>query len=152
MPTYTLIDLYEEYTESRKINLTFDQFTSLVMFYPTLLVLYTDGHVDEQEWKYIKHLANNLGDSLVAPGTDPELVSDLKTLFFTEFKYLLQHLDVWERKFMKTLKNYLKEHPYKKASVLKFIYLFAAASEGICEKEEIMIEHLKKELSLQEVA
>jgi hypothetical protein len=152
MPTYTLIDLYEEYTESRKINLTFDQFTSLTLFYPTLLVLYTDGQVDEQEWKYIKHLANNLADSLVPPVTDPDLIYDLKKSYFNELKYLLQHLDVWERKFIKTLKNYLKEQPHKKASVLKFIYLFAAASEGICEKEEVMIEYLKKELALQEVA
>lgn len=114
MPTHTLIDLYEEYTESRKINLTFEQFTSLALFYPTLLVLHTDGHVDEQEWKYIKHLANNLGDSLVMPDTGPELVRDLKTIFFKEFNYLLQHLDVWERKFIKTLKHHLKEHPQKK--------------------------------------
>lgn len=148
MPTHTLIDLYEEYTESRRIKLTFDQFTSLILFYPTLLILHTDGHVDEQEWKYIKRLANNLGDSLITPDTDPELVNDLKGLFFKELNYLLGHLDVWERKFIKTLKNHLKEHPQKKASVLKFIYLFAAASEGICEKEEVMIEHLKKELAL----
>jgi hypothetical protein len=148
MSTYTLIDLYEEYTESRKINLTFDQFTSLTMFYPTLLVLYTDGQIDEQEWKYIKHLANNLTDSLIPPVTDPELVIDLKKTYFNELQYLLQHLDAWERKFIKTLKNHLKDYPQKKASVVKFLYLFAAASEGICEKEEIMIEHLKKELAL----
>jgi thioredoxin-related protein len=150
MSAYTLSRLYEEYSEQRKLNITFEQFTFLLTSYPVLLIVSTDGKVDIKEWNYLKKSADELAELLLPQETDPELISDLKSILLNEFKYLLMNFDTWERKFIKTLKNYLKEKPELKHSILESIYLFASVSEGICEKEEIMIEHLRKELHIEE--
>jgi hypothetical protein len=146
---HTLENLYEEYIESRKLRITFSQFTHIVHFYPVLLIISTDGKVDEKEWKYVQMLSNNLGDLYLKDISDAELLSDLKEMYLNEFKYLLMNFDTWERKFMKTLKNYLAESPDKKEEVLQAVYLFASVSDGIHEKEEVMIEHVKKELDIE---
>ncbi len=148
-PAYTLENLYEEYIEKRKLTLSSDQFTHLVYFYPVLLIISTDGSIDDKEWNYMQRLSNNLGDLYLKDITDEELLKDLKALYLNEFKYLLMNFDTWERKFMKTLKHYLKENPDKKEEVLQNLYLFASVSNGIHEKEEVMIEHVKKELGLE---
>jgi hypothetical protein len=145
---HTLEDLYEEYIESRKLRITFSQFTHIVHFYPILLIISTDGRVDEKEWKYVQMLSNNLGDLYHKDITDPELLNDLKAMYLNEFKYLLMNFDSWERKFMKTLRQYLTGEPEKKEEIVQSLYLFASVSNGIHEKEEIMIEHIKKELGL----
>ncbi len=145
---HTLEDLYEEYIESRKLRISFSQFTHIVHFYPILLIISTDGKVDDKEWKYVQKLSNNLGDLYLKDITDAELLSDLKAMYLNEFKYLLMHFDTWERKFMKTLRNYLVQSPEKKEEILQAVYLFASVSDGIHEKEEVMIEHVKKELGI----
>jgi hypothetical protein len=150
MPIHSIHTLYEEYTEQRKLNITFDQFTFLLTSYPALLIVSTDGKVDIKEWNYLKKRSDDLAELLLPKETDPELISDLKNMLLDEFKYLLMNFDTWERKFMKTLKNYLQEKPELKRSILESIYLFASVSEGICEKEEVMIEHLRKELDIEE--
>jgi hypothetical protein len=150
MATYTINALCEEYTEQRKLNITFEQFTFLLTSYPVLLVVSTDGKVDIKEWNYLKKRSDDLAELLLPKETDQEIIGELKNMLLDEFKYLLMNFDTWERKFMKTLKNYLKEKPELKRSILESIYLFASVSEGICEKEEVMIEHLRKELDIEE--
>jgi uncharacterized tellurite resistance protein B-like protein len=145
---HTLEDLYEEYIDSRKLRITFSQFTHMVHFYPILLIISTDGKVDEKEWKYVQMLSNNLGDLYHTDIKDAELLNDLKEMYLNEFKYLLMNFDTWERKFMKTLRQHLAENPEKKEEVLQAMYLFASVSDGIHEKEEIMIEHVTKELGI----
>lgn len=146
----TIANLYEDYLAQRKINLTLEQFISFVACYPTLLVVHTDGRVDADEWRYIESLATRLSNLFMNEFKDIEDVDDLRNLFFKEFTYLLQHFDTWERRFIKALRNYLKEHPKDKLTVLQAMYVSAEVSEGICEKETIMIEHLKKELGIEE--
>lgn len=148
MTTHTIELLYEEYTEKRKLPLTFGQFTALALFYPVLLIVHTDGNVDEQEWIRIRKLADALGSTYADNQADKDSVTDLQQLYFQEFTYLLLHFDTWERRFIKMLKNYLKDHPTEKAATLGHLYEFARVSEGISEKEEVMIEHLRKELAI----
>jgi hypothetical protein len=145
---HTLENLYEEYTDFRKLRISLNQFTHIVHFYPVLLIISTDGKVDEKEWKYVQHLSDSLGDLYLQDITDPELLSDLKALYLNEFKFLLMNFDTWERKFIKTLRQYLAENPEKKEEILQTMYLFANVSDGVHEKEEIMIEHVKKELGI----
>lgn len=150
MTVYTITALYEEYTEHRKLNISFEQFTFLVTYYPVLLIVSTDGKVDIKEWNYLKKRSDDLVDLQFASYADEEYMMDMKKLLQDEFKYLLMNFDTWERKFIKTLKNYLKEKPELKHPLLESFYLFASVSEGICEKEEIMIEHLRKELDIED--
>jgi hypothetical protein len=88
---HTLENLYEEYTDFRKLRISLNQFTHIVHFYPVLLIISTDGKVDEKEWKYVQHLSDSLGDLYLQDITDPELLSDLKALYLNEFKFLLMN-------------------------------------------------------------
>lgn len=149
MYTYTVPELYHEYTEARRLNLTYEQFSVFVTFYPALLIAHTDGTVDEQEWQLLRALADDLISISTRKGLCREEIKDLQLLFFNEFKYLICHFDQWERKFIKTLKRHLVEKPEEKVAVMKVIYMLAGASDGICEKETVMIEHLTQELNIQ---
>jgi hypothetical protein len=60
MYTYTVPELYLEYTEARRLNLSYEQFSAFVTFYPALLVAHTDGTVDDKEWQFIRALADDL--------------------------------------------------------------------------------------------
>jgi tellurite resistance protein len=148
MYTYTVPELYLEYTEARRLNLSYEQFSAFVTFYPALLVAHTDGTVDDKEWQFIRALADDLIRISSRKDICKEEIKDLQLLFFNEFKYLICHFDQWERKFMKTLKRHLIEKPEEKAAVMKIIYMLADASDGICEKESVMIEHLSHELDI----
>ena len=149
MHTYTVPELYQEYTEVRRLNLTYEQFSVFVTFYPALLIAHTDGRIDEREWQLLRTLANGLIDISTRKDLCKEEINDLQMLFFNEFKYLICHFDQWERKFIKTLKRYLVERPEEKKAVLRVIYMLAGASDGICDKESVMIEHLAHELDIQ---
>ncbi len=149
MPTYTIPDLYVEYTEKRNLNLTYEQFSVFAMFYPALLIANTDGEVDEKEWGLLQSLANSLVSLSVRDNASSEEIVDWQELFFSEFQYLIGNFDAWERKFIKSLKQHLNEKPQEKEAVLRVIYLLADASGGICEKESVMIEHLSRELGIE---
>lgn len=143
-----LESLYEEYTQARKIDLTFEQFTALATFFPALLVISTDGEVDDEEWNYIDSMSFSMCDSFAQDGLSPQELKDLKKLFKREIHYLQENFDTWERKFTKALKSYLAEHKECKESILENIYQSASISEGICEKEKVMIEYLMHELGI----
>jgi thioredoxin-related protein len=150
MSSHTITHLYEEYLEYRRIDLSPEQFTFLVTSYPVLLIISTDGTVDDKEWNHLKLRCNDLTDVWLQQVSDRDIVNDFKEMLMNEFKYLLMNFDLWERKFMKALKHHLKENPDLKHPILESIYLFASVSNGVCEKEEVMIEHLRKELHIEE--
>jgi hypothetical protein len=145
----TLDELYEEYTQARKIELTFEQFTVLATFFPALLVISTDGEIDAEEWNYVNSLTEGMCENFKKDGLNPQEVMDLKKLFQREIHFLQENFDTWERKFTKALKLYLASHTDCKASVLDNIYHSASVSEGICDKEKVMIEYLLKELGME---
>lgn len=147
----TLTELYEEYTHTRRINLSYEQFGMLIMYYPALLVAKTDGEIDEHEWSTLQNLANQLVAQTLSADADQEEVRDYQRLFFDEFRYLTDYLDVWDRKFMKALKYLIAEHPEAGDTVANVIYSLADASQGICEKENIMIEYLRSELAIKQL-
>lgn len=148
----SVIELHNEYTSSRKIELSYQQFISFVLFFPALLVVATDGKVDDDEWDYIENLAMDLVRTFENDTLSPQEKQDLRKLFIREFCYLLDNFDTWERKFTKSLKLFLYEHAECREKVLSTIHHSAEVSEGICEKEKIMIEYLIKELGMDEGA
>ncbi len=149
MSSFTIPDLYIEYTEKRNLNFTYEQFAVFAMFYPALLVANTDGEVDEKEWDFLQLLANGLVSLSVRDNASREEIKDWQNLFFSEFQYLIGNFDLWERKFIKSLKRHLNEKPAEKEAVLRVIYMLADVSGGICEKESVMIEHLVHELGIE---
>ncbi|MCU0354053.1 MAG: hypothetical protein MUD08_10015 [Cytophagales bacterium] len=148
IPTFN--ELYEEYTETRRLKLTEGQFLAFITYYPALLVAKTDGEVDEQEWSLLQALANHLVKETVAKDADKEEIKDYQTLFFNEFQYLLDNLDRWDRKFMRVLQQLMAKQPELVESVAAVIYTLADASKGVCEKERTMIEYLRNELRIKD--
>jgi len=147
----SLTELYEDYTETRRTKLSYEQFAAFVMYYPALLVAKTDGEIDEKEWHTLQGLANQLVSETLSQDADAEELKDYRRLFFDEFQYLTQTIDRWDRKFMKALKYMLSQCPNAKHTVAATIYSLAGASKGICEKESTMIEYLRGELNLSEL-
>jgi hypothetical protein len=148
MEQFTLEPLFEEYVEKRKLNISYEQFTSFAAFYPSLMVLHSDGRVDNDEWAYLSQLATGLVRVYQSRFKFEEEADELKQVFMDEFHYLLSTFDEWERKFITALKYHLGVHTKDKQVVNAALYLFAEASEGISEKEYIMIEHLQQQLNL----
>jgi hypothetical protein len=141
-------ELFNEYTKERNIEMSEEQFASFLAFFPALLVAASDGIVDKDEWLYCKKLASGLGNSY-NEGDSEEAHENLTLIYRGEFRYVLKHLDRWEPKFLKALKQYLVDNDYTKEFVTETIYLFANASEGIVQEEMDKINYLEKELHLK---
>ncbi|MEP1035578.1 hypothetical protein [Ekhidna sp.] len=140
--------LLEEYHKTRKSDLSIDQFTYILKIYPSLLVCMSDGKLDPEEWDGVLNISKGLAllylDQI--PNSNAEKI---ETLFRTEFRYLLENIDKWEKKFLNTLKSYLEEHPGEKEFVYEAMYLFANAADGIAHEEQRTIDKLSSRLSLE---
>ena len=146
--SYTnLNSLYLKYKEARAISFNQEEFTSFLAFFPVLLVAASDGIVDRDEWLYCQKLAYGLGASF----QKEESVAErdlLSRLYRKEFAFLLSHLSAWEEEFLLALEDYFERHPYAKKFVTQTAYLFADASNGICEEEHTKMEYLCRRLRL----
>ncbi|MEQ9403172.1 MAG: hypothetical protein RIM99_06295 [Cyclobacteriaceae bacterium] len=139
--------LLEEYAKTRKSELTIDQFTYILKIYPALLVCMSDGKLDKEEWDGVLSISKGLALLYIdqMPNASAEKIEQL---FRTEFRYLLENIDKWEKKFLNTLKNYLQEHSSDKEFVQEAMYLFANAADGIAHEEQRAIDSLSARLSL----
>lgn len=142
------ITLLEEYHKVRSTELSIDQFTYILKIYPSLLVCMSDGKLDKEEWDGVLNISKGLAllylDQI--PNSSAEKV---ETLFRTEFRYLLENIDKWEKKFLNTLRSYLEEHPDDKEFTYEAMYLFANAADGISHEEQRAIDELASRLALE---
>lgn len=139
--------LYDKYVQERAVPLNEEQFISFLAFFPVLLVAASDGIVDWEEWRYCQKLAHGL----VASFQEDDLSEDAQSLtriYRREFIYLLSNLEEWEEEFLQALEVYFQEFPYAKKFVTQTLYLFADASDGVCEQEEDTMEYLCLRLKL----
>ncbi len=140
--------LLQEYLKIRKSNLSIDQFTYILKIYPSLLVCMSDGKLDDAEWHGVLNISKGL--ALLYLDQQPNAkAEEIEVLFRTEFKYLLENIDRWEKKFINTLSNYLEEHAEDKEFVFEAMYLFANAADGISHEEQRTIDRLASRLSLE---
>jgi len=143
-----ILNLYEEYTKERFLDMSEQQFGSFLAFFPTLLVAASDGIVDREEWLYCKKLASGLGNSY-SEGDSEEAAENLTLMYRGEFRYLLKNLDAWEEKFLTALKPYLEVNEHAKKFVAETLFLFAEASSGVSQEEMDKINLLEKTLDLK---
>lgn len=145
-------DLFQLYSKERPTNLDIHQFTLLVEFFPTALVVLCDGVFDEEEKKYIDRLATSVGSIFLEDGYAPQKAKELATIFGEELEYLIHHQDQWKESFLNSLRTHLEHYPEQKDNILDTIYLFADTSSEaelqLPEKE--MISFLKNALNLEE--
>ncbi len=139
--------LFEEYLEIRNSGLNLDQFIYILKIYPSLLICMCDGKLDKEEWDGVLSISKGL--ALLYLDQAPNASADkMEQLFRTEFRYLLENIDKWERKFMNALKTYLKNHVDEKEFVSEAMYLFANAADGIAHEEQKAIDTLSAQLAL----
>lgn len=146
MEDKTIDELFDDYKMARKMAITKDQFVSFVAFFPTLMIVYNDGRIDEDESDYLNELARSLAESFRDDGLSSDKINSLKHAFSEEFQYLLKNFKQWENKFINTLKVYLKENPQEKGLVLETMNLFAEASHDTGLDEKIV--SISKSLAL----
>lgn len=141
--------LYEKYCAERSAALTSPQFGSLVMFFPALLVIMSDGVVDEEEWIYVKYLAKFVADTMKDEVAEEDLAA-LQEAYYKELEYLVDpdHLERWKPEFLKVISEYVDGHPEVKEDIEDILYIFADASDGLSEEEEEQIDAIKKELHI----
>ena len=139
--------LLDEYRRVRNVELTLDQFLYILNLYPSLIVCMCDGVLDKEEWDGVLRLAKGLaleyGDGLDGSGME-----QLEQSFRTEFRYLLDNIEKWQKKFLNALKNHIGENRGDKEFILESMYLFANAADGISEVEQETIHMLSERLAL----
>lgn len=139
--------LYEEYKKTRKINLDREQFSYLTKLYPALLICMSDGVLDEEEWDGIVMATKGLAEEFVrSPEDDKEMIA---LSFRTEFRYLLDNIEKWQKKFLNALTDSIKDNQSDKEFVLECMYLFANAADGISDEEQAKIDNLAQRLNLE---
>lgn len=139
--------LYHEYHKNRNIQLTLEQFIYIASLFPSLLVCMSDGKLDKEEWDGVLAITDGLAQNYAA---DNFTVSEeeLARMFRIEFRYLLDNLDKWDRKFLNALKAHIDENQSEKEFIYETMYLLANAADGISETEQRAIDDLSKRLSL----
>lgn len=142
--------LHQLYFRERPATLDIYQFTLLVEFFPTALVVLSDGVLDDKEKIYIKRLATSVGNIFMEDGYSPQKAKELSSIFKAEFEYLIHHQDEWKDQFLSTLSAHLERFPEQKDNILDTIYLFAEASQELESPEKDMISFLKDTLKLEE--
>lgn len=140
--------LFQEYVSVRNTKLTLDQFNYILKIYPSLLVCMSDGKLDKEEWDGVLNISKGLA-LLYLDQTPHSEAEKIEVLFRTEFRYLLENIDKWEKRFLNTLKSYLEEHKDEKEFVYEAMYLFANAADGISHEEQRAIDQLASRLSLE---
>lgn len=139
--------LFDEYRKTRKVDLTLEQFTYILNLYPSLIVCMSDGNLDPEEWEGVERLAKGLVIEY-GEGLDAEGRAKMEQSFRTEFRYLLDNIDKWQKKFLNTLKNHIKDSRTDKELVMESMYLFANSSAGISAEEQTTIDMLTDRLAL----
>lgn len=139
--------LFLKYKAHRSVSFDEEQFTSFLAFFPVLIVAASDGIIDREEWGYCQKLATGLVASF-QDNKQAEANEDLKRQYRREFIFLLSKLEDWEEEFLQALEEYFDQYPYAKKFVSQTIYLFADASNGICEEEQDTMDYLYRRLKL----
>ncbi|WP_115869863.1 hypothetical protein [Marinoscillum furvescens] len=140
--------LLEEYKKVRNIDLSLDQFTYILNLYPSLIVCMCDGVLDKEEWDGVLRLAKGLALEY-GDGLNDEEMERLEQSFRTEFRYLLDNIEKWQKKFLNTLRNNIQDSRSDKEFVMESMYLFANAADGISEVEQETIQMLTERLALE---
>jgi len=146
----TVTDLFTEYQKNCHTKLTLEQFTTLLTFFPSLLVIAADGVIEEEEWVYVRYISRSMAETFIDDFDDNIEVSDLKKLYYSDLEYLVDSLRKWENKFLVALKEYLEDNPELKDDIVDIMYMFAEASDNDSIQEEQVIQEVMERLNIEE--
>ena len=140
--------LLDEYQRTRRVEINKDLFIYILKLYPSLLVCMSDGKLDDEEWDNVMKLARGLAEEYASliPGVDKDKIAQN---FRTEFRYLLENVERWQKKFLNALKGHIEDSRSDKEFILESMYLFANAADGISLEEQQAINNLADRLNLE---
>ncbi|MBD0403576.1 hypothetical protein [Flammeovirga sp. EKP202] len=141
-------ELYTRYNSLNNVELSREHFQTLFIYFPCLLIVASDGVVDEEEWVFVKYLAKFMAEGYKNSLTRTEL-ENLQKVYYNELEYLVNNLDQWKDPFLDTLRSYLDQNDDEKDDILDILHLFADASDGVSDDEEEAIEEISKRLNLE---
>ncbi len=141
--------LFAEYRKVRNVNLSIEEFEYILSLFPSLMICMCDGKLDPEEWDAVLQLADGMAEEFYTDQGNTGKKSDLAMNFRTEFRYLLENLAKWEKRFLNVLKEHIKDDRTSKEFVLESMYLFANAADGISEVEQESIDELAERLKLE---
>lgn len=128
------IDLLNEYTKSRNLQLNEDEFSLLVTLYPAVLVATADHLFDDDEKEYI---ADVVASSSLELYDNEEQAEKLAEILFNELLFLSQTDNHWQEKFLLVLAEELDLDD--KDELNKILLETVEVSKGITldERDEI---------------
>lgn len=140
-------ELYAHYNSQNNVDLSREHFQTLFIYFPCLLIVASDGVVDEEEWIFVKYLSKFMAEGYKNSLTRTEL-ENLQKVYYNELEYLIKTLTEWKDPFLDTLKSYLEDNDDEKDDILDILHLFADASDGVSDDEEEAIEEISQRLNL----
>jgi len=131
-----LIDYFKDYQSKRNTCLDENQFSSLLMMYPSVLVAVSDGVFDALE-------KQNLAES-VKEASDGNIL--IACEMYSELSYLVSADDKLKRETLSCIKDEIANNEEVKSMILELMMSIAEASDGISKEESEKIEELKSQL------
>lgn len=131
-----LTDYFKDYQTKRNTCLDENQFSSLLMMYPSALVATADGDFDALE-------KQNLAESVKESAEGNILVA---CEMYSELSYLIKADNNVKKQTLTCIKDEIADKSEIKSMILELMTSMAEASEGISEVEEKKIAELKTEL------
>lgn len=149
MPESKIDSLYKEYSEVRFLEINREQFIYIAHLLPACILVMSDGLLDKDEWLTLKQLSKIFGDEFADEnmGTD-EKQENLMLIYKAEIRYLLKSREIWERKFLAALNEYLQTNPNSKEFLEETLDLFAGNEAAPDEVEKATYDKLKLDLGL----
>jgi len=132
----TLTDYFKDYQTKRNTCLDENQFSSLLMMYPAVLVATADGDFDALE-------KQNLAESVKESAEGNILVA---CEMYSELSYLITADNNVKKQTLTCIKDEIADKSEIKSIILELMTAIAESSEGISEVEEKKIAELKTEL------
>ena len=131
-----LVEYFKDYQTKRNTCLDENQFSSMLMMYPSILVATADGDFDPLE-------KQNLAES-VKEAADGDILVACE--MYSELSYLITADNNVKNQALTCIKDEIADKSEIKSIILELMTSMAEASEGVSEIEEKRIAELKTEL------
>ncbi len=135
--------LHQDFLTNSKTQLSAEEFETLLVFFPAILVVAADGDIDHEEWLYINQLTRAMANSF-----EDDQQERLEEEYEKAVKFLVRELHTWEEDVIPVLQTILSKKPDLREEITEVIYIVADASDGISAKEKKVLTQLKQKLGL----
>lgn len=129
------------------MDINAELFGYILKMYPSLIVCNGDGQISDENWNNFMRMAQGLADEYAyeIEGADKERITQI---FRTEFRYLLENSERWQKKFLNALRHHIDNNLNEKDFVQETMYLIANATDGLSVHSRKVIADLSKRLNL----